>query len=266
MASLIHGCNHVPGARSHARAAVRAAAAALGLWLCLSAASAQPGVRAMQAREVFPAAASAELADAAANGDAAQVRALVAAGADPDARGERGITVLQWALYQRSVAGLRALLAAGADPARGADDGATVLQLAAMADDPQYLRALLDAKVDPNLSNTVTGAGALASALMAERADNVAALLAAGADPGRADRMGNTPLHVAAKINEFGHALTLLRAGADPNARNAQGVTFQRYMFMSPDRLLNARTRGEREAVAAWLRERGVAVEGAAAK
>jgi len=47
-----------------------------------------------------------------------------------------------------------------------------------------------------------------------------------------------------------------LRAGADPNARNAQGVTFQRYMFMSPDRLLNARTRGERDAVAAWLRER----------
>ncbi|WP_362580082.1 ankyrin repeat domain-containing protein, partial [Streptomyces sp. NPDC048417] len=120
--------------------------------------------------------------------------------------------------------------------------------------------------VDPNLPNTVTGATALTAALMAERHEHFAALLAAGADPGRADRLGNTPLHVAAKINEFGHALTLLRAGADPNARNAQGVTFQRYMFMSPDRLLNARTRGERDAVAAWLRERGVALENAPAK
>ncbi|QCW28428.1 hypothetical protein FE772_25025 [Lysobacter enzymogenes] len=217
----------------------------------------------MQAREVFPAATAAELAEAAAGGDAAQVRALVAAGADPDARGAR---------HHRAAVGAvpaqrrRIARAAGRRrrSARGADDGATVLQLAAMADDPQYLRALLDAKVDPNLTNTVTGAGALASALMAERAGNFAALLAAGADPGRADCMGNTPLHVAAKINEFGHALTLLRAGADPGARNAQGVTFQRYMFMSPDRLLNARTRSEREAAIAWLRERGVAVENAA--
>lgn len=251
----------------HDRAAPRRAfAAALGLCLSAAVAFAQPGVRAMRAGQAFSSPAAAELAQAASDGDAAQVRALVAAGADANARGERGISVLQWALYQRSVEGMRALLAAGADPAQGADDGATVLQLAAMAEDPRYLRALLEARVDPNLPNTVTGATALTAALMAERHEHFAALLAAGADPGRADRLGNTPLHVAAKINEFGHALTLLRAGADPNARNAQGVTFQRYMFMSPDRLLNARTRGERDAVAAWLRERGVALENAPAK
>lgn len=246
--------------------AARAFAAVLGAWLCAAAAFAQPGVQAMRATQAFSSPSAAGLAQAAADGDAARVRALVAAGADPNARGERGITVLQWALYQRSVDGLRALLAAGADPARGADDGTTVLQLAAMADDPRYLQALLDAKVDPNLPNTVTGANALAAALLAERAGNVAALLAAGADPRQADRVGNTPLHVAAKINEFGHALTLLRAGADANARNAQGATFQRYMFMSPDRLLNAKTRGERDAVAGWLRERGIALESTAAK
>lgn len=247
--------------RSVRAARPRGLAVALSLCLGAAAAFAPPGVQAMRASEAFPTPASAQLAQAAGDGDAARVRALVAAGADPNARGDRGVTVLQWALYQRSVAGLRALLAAGADPALGADDGATVLQLAAMADDPQYLRALLAAGVDPNLGNTVTGAGALAAALMAERAGNFAELLAAGADPGRADRLGNTPLHVAAKINEFGHALSLLRAGADPRARNAQGVTFQRYMFISPDRLLNARTRGEREAVTAWLRERGIALE-----
>ncbi|QWP77826.1 ankyrin repeat domain-containing protein [Lysobacter sp. K5869] len=246
--------------------AARGFAAVLGLWLCAAAAFAQPGVRAMRASQAFSSPAAAGLAQAAADGDAARVRALVAAGADPNARGERGITVLQWALYQRSVDGLRALLAAGADPARGADDGTTVLQLAAMADDPKYLRALLEAKVDPNLPNTVTGANALAAALTAERADHFAALLAAGADPGHADRVGNTPLHVAAKINEFGHALALLRAGADPKARNAQGATFQRYMFMSPDRLLNAKTRAERGAVADWLGERGIGLENAAGK
>ncbi|MEH6418386.1 ankyrin repeat domain-containing protein [Pseudomonas sp. CGJS7] len=215
----------------------------------------------MRASEVFADVRTAELAEAAADGNAARVRELVAAGAQVDARGAKGTTPLQWALYRHSLPGMRALLAAGADPSVAAQDGMTAVHLAAMADDPGYLRLLLEHGADPNARNAVTQATPLASALMAERAENVGALLKAGAQPGLADRTGNTPLHQAAKINEFGHALSLLRAGADPAARNDQGVSFQRYMFMTPDKLLNARTRGERDAVIAWLREHGVAIE-----
>lgn len=255
---MIAGVRAMPIARfivTHTRLPV--VAVALILQCCVAAAMAQP----VAASEVFADARVARLAEAAGAGDAARVRAAIAAGAGVDARGAKGVTPLQWALYRHSVPGMRALLRAGADPSLGADDGKTVLHLAAMADDPRYLRVLLDHRADPDTPDTVTGATALMSALMGERADNLAALLEAGADPDRADRMGNTSLHQAAKLNEFDDVLAFLKAGARADARNAQGASFQRFMFMTPDRLLNARTRGERDAVVAWLRGRGIAIE-----
>lgn len=244
----------------------RVMAAAVLLMLSVCTACAGPGNRSMRASEAFTDVRTAELAEAAAEGDAARVRALAAAGANPNQRGAKGVTVLQWALYQHSVDGMTALLAVGADPAQGSDDGMTVVHLAAMAEHPRYLRALLEHGVSPDTPNTVTQATPLAAALMGERADNFEALLKAGARPDLADRMGNTPLHQAAKVNEFGHALTLLEAGASPDARNVQGASFQRFMFMTPEKLLNAQTRRDRDAVIAWLREHRVPIEDAQAK
>ncbi|ALN61397.1 ankyrin repeat family protein [Lysobacter antibioticus] len=247
-------------------AASRVMAAAILLMLSVCTACAGPGNRSMQASEVFPDVRSAELAEAAADGNAARVRELAAAGANPNARGAKGTTPLQWALYHHSSAGLEALLGVGADPAVGSDDGMTVMHLAAMANDPRYLRVLLERGANPDTPNTVTQATPLAAALMGERAENFKALLAAGAKPDLADRMGNTPLHQAAKVNEFGHALSLLQAGASPNARNVQGASFQRFMFMTPEKVLNGQTRREREAVIEWLREHQIPIEDAQAK
>lgn len=246
------------------RSRVMAAAVLLMLQVCTACAG--PGKGSMQASEVFTDVRSAELAEAAAAGNAARVRELVAAGANANDRGAKGVTPLQWALYKHSVAGMQALLSAGADPAVGADDGMTAVHLAAMADDPRYLRLLLEHGASADTPNTVTQATPLVSALMGERAQNFEVLLKAGAKPDVADRMGNTPLHQAAKINEFGHALELLQAGASPNARNVQGASFQRFMFMTPEKTLNSRTRGEREAVIAWLREHQIPIEDAQAK
>jgi ankyrin repeat protein len=158
---------------------------------------------------------------------------------------------------------LKALLDAGADPLQPGMDGDTVVHFAAKANDPAYLDALLARGVDPNVGNAITGAGPLSAALMGEAEPQFRALLKAGADPNRADRMGNTALHVAGQINEPARALDLLEAGADPQARNAQGVTFQRYLFMTRAALLNAETRRDREAVEAWLKARGIPLEGA---
>ena len=87
-------------------------------------------------------------------------------------------------------------------------------------------------------------------------------LLAAGVNLGRADRTGNTPLHVAAQINDPGRVLALLKAGAPANARNKQGQTFQRYLFMTREGLLSAEARTARRAVVTWLRQNGIPVEG----
>jgi uncharacterized protein len=215
---------------------------------------------AVDVRQIFPDPRVASLAEAVADGDAVRVREL-AADADLTARGDKGVTLLQWALLNRSVAGMKALLDAGADPSQPGIDGDTVVHLAAMANDPTYLQVLLAHGASPDASNGQTGATPLRAALMAERDEQFRALLAAGADPDRPDRTGNTPLHVAGQINEPARALDLLKAGADPQARNAQGATFQRYLFMTRSALLNADARREREAVEAWLGAHGIPIE-----
>lgn len=209
---------------------------------------------------IFPDPGVARLADAAARGDRREI-AERAPSVDLSATGDDGVTLLQWALFNKSADGLEALLEAGANPNQPGLDGDTVVHLAAMANDETYLKILLAKGADPNAPHGETGATPLRAAMMGERAEQFRALLAAGADPNRADRMGNTPLHVAGQINEPARALDLLRAGADPMAKNLQGATFQRYLFMTRADLLNAETRKDREAVQAWLTEHGIAPE-----
>ncbi len=212
--------------------------------------------------QVFPDPRAAELADAVAEGDTSRIRGL-AAGADLTYRGDKQVTFLQWALLNKRLDSLKALLDAGADPLQPGMDGDTVVHFAAKANDAAYLAELLARGVDPNVANAETGAVPLAAALMGEAQPQFRALLQAGADPNRADRMGNTPLHVAGQINEPARALDLLEAGADPLARNRQGATFQRYLFMTRAALLNAETRRHREAVEAWLKAHDIPLEDA---
>ncbi|MGH8079910.1 MAG: ankyrin repeat domain-containing protein [Lysobacter sp.] len=212
------------------------------------------------ASRVFARPAVAELADAVVAGDRADIRRL-AVGVDLSARGDKNVTLLEWAVFNQSPQGLAALLELGADPALPGIDGSTVVHLAAMAKDPEYLEILLAHGADPDTPHSVTGATPLSAALMGERPLQFKRLLIAGADPNRADRMGNTALHVAGKINQPDRALELLKAGADANARNAQNVGFQRYAFMTPPSLLNARTRADREALENWMRQHGIALE-----
>ncbi len=217
---------------------------------------------AVDARIVFADPNVVALAEAVADGDAARVQTL-AAGVDLSIRGDKNVTLLQWAVLNQSLAGMKALLDAGADPTQAGMDNDTVVHMAAMANDAAYLSELLARGVNPNVRNAESGAGPLRAALMGERDEQFRVLLAAGADPDLADRMGNTPLHVAGQINEPQRALDLLNAGADPMARNAQGVTFQRYLFMTRAALLNAETRSSREAVEAWLTAHHISLESA---
>lgn len=163
---------------------------------------------------------------------------------------------------RQSLSRFQDLLDGGADPLQADGDGDTAMHHAAAARDPGYLRMLLARGVSPDTPNTTTGRTPIVSAMMYERDRQFDMLLAAGASPGRADRMGNTPLHVAAQINDPGRVLALLKAGAPPDARNRQGQTFQRYLFMTRERLLSAEARTARRAVVAWLRQHGIPVDG----
>ncbi|MBC5815377.1 MAG: hypothetical protein GIW97_02445 [Candidatus Eremiobacteraeota bacterium] len=86
-------------------------------------------------------------------------------------------------------------------------------------------------------------------------------LLAAGDDPNRIeDTAGNTILHTAASINSA-HVLDLLRAGADPMARNNRGETFQRVFTLTPERIMSDEGLRNRRDVAAWLRLHAIPLE-----
>lgn len=213
------------------------------------------------ASEIFSDPRIVELLDAAMKGDSRRVAGLVASGADLSTRGDKDVTLLQWAMLNKSPKGFTALLNAGADPAQPGVDGDGAIHFAAMANDPEYLRLLLARRSNPDAPNALTGRTPLMSALMGGRDLQFDMLLSAGASPGLADHMGNTPLHVAAQVSASGAVLKLLDAGSPPSALNRQGKTFQTYFFMTPDRLLNAEARDARRKVTDWLAQRGLPVE-----
>lgn len=215
----------------------------------------------MDAREAFDDPRIIALADAAARGDGSGVRELVAQGADVNARGDKGVNLLQWAMGSQSREGLEALLEAGAAPANpGIGDG-TAIHTAAMAKDPVYLEILLARGADPNTPRPDNGSPPLNVAIGRDNDPQFRMLLAAGADPNRASRFGETPLHVAGSAGTGEQVLALLEAGADPLARNAQDCTFQCYFFKTRWGLLHEEARNAREAVVRWLKDHDVPLE-----
>jgi ankyrin repeat protein len=170
--------------------------------------------------------------------------ALLQLGADPNraGRGRRAAPpALHWirswsgSPATRLIACLRALRAAGARLSGGVTDGQgdTPLTLAAQMGFHAVVRFLLEeVGADVHESNRVTGALPLTCCI--PEPEIVSALLAAGADANRADRLGRRPLlHVLSPPWPFydeeppapGVALALLRAGASANVRGPHGET-----------------------------------------
>ncbi|MET4731115.1 ankyrin repeat protein [Lysobacter enzymogenes] len=212
-------------------------------------------------QKIFAASGSAQLAEAVREGDTQLLRELIAAGGNPNAQGEHGVTLLQWAIRSGSRSGFDALLAAGADYRRHDESGNTALHTAAESSSDYFLEHLLKAGADVNTPNAVNHAPPLFSALKARRKDNIVRLLRAGADLRAADRQGGTPLLIAAQINDTASVLAFLKAGADPHARDRAGATFQRYLYMSDERLLKGEAKRDLDAIQDWLREHNIAIE-----
>ena len=135
-----------------------------------------------------------DLIEAAAMGDAAELRRHVDAGADLSLRSPDGWTALHLAAFLGRPEATALLLAAGAD--HGAVSGN------AMANQP--LHAAIAGRGDP---------------------DVVAALIAAGADASYAAGSLWTPLHLAASRGNETLCDTLIEKGAAPTARSADGKT-----------------------------------------
>lgn len=141
---------------------------------------------------------------AAAANDTEKVRALLAAGEDPNCRD--------------TTLGLSPVLLAAAAPTH---PGASNQNKRGMV---ERVRMLLDAGADAGYPNAL-GMAPLHYAAQSRLFDLVSALLGAGADPSAKETYGKQPLHFAAAAHAGTTIRKLISGGADPDGRTSGGMT-----------------------------------------
>ncbi len=190
-------------------------------------------------------AAYAGLFAAAQSGDAAAIRAQAAAGARIDARDGHGRTPLIVAAFARRHDAMRALVAAGANPNALEDDRYDIVTVAAVADDVATLEvALALGGSAKNVTSRYDGTALIAAAHLGH--DGVVRMLIrAGAPLDHVNNLGWTALIESIVLGDGGprHVATLkalVDAGANVNLPDRSGTT----------PLALARSRGYREMIA----------------
>ena len=185
---------------------------------------------------------------AAAAGDISALERVLAAGANPNARGKRGWTPLMYAANKGYTLLVPPLLEAGAKPNLRAADGATALFIATLHGHSELVEILMKAGADPTIKGpkgktaeglmairvahaNYGGVMGLHKALRAnERSAVIKVLLDRGADIRVRDVVLNknspdtkyfyTPLHIAARYNKHPGVVTLLlERGANLNEK-----------------------------------------------
>ena len=146
------------------------------------------------------------LREAIRDNDAGRVRALLAAGADVNARDDAGQTPLHYATQL-----------ATDEPVFSFQTGGRVEN----GGDSTIVRVLLAAEADPNARDN----DGRTSLYLAGTAEVARLLLDAGADVNARDNAGWTPLHWSTVHGTAEVVRVLLDAGADPNARDNDGRT-----------------------------------------
>ena len=164
--------------------------------------------------------AASALVDAAGDGETDAAMALLADGADPNARSEDGTSALHWAAYHDDLELARALVAAGATADVVNEYGSTPLSEAAAIGNPRTIALLLDAGADVDRANA-DGQTPLMIVARTSKVEAAQLLIDAGADVNRAERWrGQTPLMWAAAQGQPAMIRLLLESGAEPDVRS----------------------------------------------
>lgn len=153
---------------------------------------------------------STALDEAVANGNREMVRALLDAGADVNARGNRRQSALMRIDEDATAELVQDLIRAGARVNLKDEDGDTALIIAAQWNEPEILQTLLDAGARVNAKNH-EGQTALMKAASEGNLESVKLLFNAGSDINRRDEDGDTALSQAQE-NEHADVVEFLKA------------------------------------------------------
>jgi ankyrin repeat protein len=215
--------------RSSSRRRFAFAAAALAAGAC-AALSAPTAATAQTAPSEAERAAYMGLHRAAALGDAAQIRKLLADGADPKARDAAGRTPLHVAAFGSHYDALRALAAGGGDINALENRRYDVITIAAVKDDVRMVKLALELGGNAKLTTSPYDGTALIAAAHLGHAEVVQALIDGGAPLDHVNNLGWTALIEAVILGDGGprHQATvaeLVAAGADRTIADRSGVT-----------------------------------------
>ena len=167
---------------------------------------------------------------AASHGDANQIRARVASGEKVDARDSHGRTPLHIAAFGGHQAAMKALVTAGADPNALENDRYDIVTIAAVANDIETLKLALSlgCRAD-NITSPYEGTALIAAAHLGHT-EVVETLIRAGAPLDHINNLGWTALIEAIVLGDGGrkHINTvkaLIAAGSDLSIRDRNGLT-----------------------------------------
>jgi|GEM_PF-1658834 len=192
--------------------------------------------------------------------DRDQVSALLADGADINAAEANGLTLLHWQVLRNDVARTRWLLDLGGDPELQSLHGETAIHIAATKQSTEILELLLERGANPDAVGQRMGRSPIFVALDARRPAHVDLLIAHGADIEFQDSSQSRPLKHAAMINYAHYVRRFLELGADPEATDDLGTTFQPAFFRTDPAIMSGEALETRRWVTEFLVSRGIAV------
>jgi ankyrin repeat protein len=167
---------------------------------------------------------------AAARGDAAEIKALIAKGGKPDVRDGYARTPLHVAAYGGHHEAMRALVAAGANPNSLERDRYDIVTITAVANDVATLKLALELGCSAkNITSRYDGTALIAAAHLGH-ADVVRILIKAGAPLDHVNNLGWTALIESIVLGDGGRRHTdtlkaLVEAGANLNLADRNGQT-----------------------------------------
>ena len=150
--------------------------------------------------------------------------ALIANGADVEAKDDDGQTPLHFAAAWDAYETAERLVSGGADINARENDGRTPLHIAARKNGREMVEMLVTLGADLNAAAT-GGETPLHRAALANARETAEVLLVHGADPNATHKHGESPLHWAARENAGPAAKMLIAHGADINAKDRRGRT-----------------------------------------